>query len=248
MSPMASRGSSPPATPEKTTVRQPNRSARECGDKRGIDLAHTRAGQHHVMPVDRAGDEDRVRCLSRYSESARMARRCASSCGMAQISPMVTPQCASPLAVEQRQLMRVVAVARCRALGHGGFDGRELLVPSGERRRRPAPRPASAGCAHRPRARCRHPAPRPTRSPPAPTETPSWAAPSRSRSTNAPSDRADSGRLRDPRHRRRQPAADHPQRAASVRVVRQAQVAQRARRPGSRRLTDGDRGTGRRVR
>ena len=33
------------------------------GDERGIDLAHTRAGQHHVMPVDRAGDEDRVRCL-----------------------------------------------------------------------------------------------------------------------------------------------------------------------------------------
>src|SRR6478609_7977900 len=27
MSPIASRGSSPPATPEKTTVRQPNRSA-----------------------------------------------------------------------------------------------------------------------------------------------------------------------------------------------------------------------------
>ena len=31
------------------------------GDERGIDLAHPRAGQHHVVAVDRAGVEDRVR-------------------------------------------------------------------------------------------------------------------------------------------------------------------------------------------
>jgi hypothetical protein len=35
----------------------------QCGDQRGVDLAHPRTRQDHVVPVDRAGHEDRVSCL-----------------------------------------------------------------------------------------------------------------------------------------------------------------------------------------
>jgi hypothetical protein len=33
----------------------------QSGDERGVDLAHPRAGQHHIMPIDCAGIEDGVR-------------------------------------------------------------------------------------------------------------------------------------------------------------------------------------------
>ena len=33
------------------------------GDEGGVDLAHPGAGEYHVVPVDRAGVEDGVRCI-----------------------------------------------------------------------------------------------------------------------------------------------------------------------------------------
>jgi hypothetical protein len=102
ISPIANRGSSPPAAPEKTTVRQPNRSARSVVTSAALTLPIPEPASTtscpSIVPVTKT-----VCAASSLRESARIARRCASSCGMAQISPMVTPQCASPLAVEQRQ-------------------------------------------------------------------------------------------------------------------------------------------------
>jgi len=60
-SPIDSVGSSPPATPEENDCAAAESIGQQCGDERGIDLAHPRAGEHHFIAVDRAGVEDRVR-------------------------------------------------------------------------------------------------------------------------------------------------------------------------------------------
>ena len=48
----------------------------QCGDERGVDLAHARAGEHHVVAVDRAGVEDRVRSRLAVSVGERGAEVC----------------------------------------------------------------------------------------------------------------------------------------------------------------------------
>src|SRR5882757_8801258 len=124
---MDSRGSRPPATPVKMTVRQPNRSASKEVTSAALTLPMpepaSTTSYPSIVPVSKT-----VCAAASLWASARAVRRCASSCGIAQISPMGTPKCASPLAVEQRHLMRVVAVACRRPLGHRRLDGGELLI------------------------------------------------------------------------------------------------------------------------
>lgn len=89
MSPMHSSGSSPPATPVKTMVRQPNRSASSVAVRPVLTL-----------PMPAAANT--TRCASSWPLSKRICatcwrfastrtpRRYASSCGIAQMTPTVT--------------------------------------------------------------------------------------------------------------------------------------------------------------
>src|SRR3984893_18574230 len=124
-SPIDSVGSSPPATPEKTTVRQPNRSASSVVTSAALTLPIPEPASTtscpSIVPVSKT-----VCAATSLRESARAARKCASSCGSAQISPMVTLQCALPLAVGQCHLVRCSA---CWGPGSG------RLTRRGSRRR-----------------------------------------------------------------------------------------------------------------
>src|SRR6267378_236075 len=126
-SPIESVGSSPPATPEKTTVRQPNRSASSVVTSAALTLPIPEPASTtscpSIVPVSKT-----VCATSSLWESVRVARKCASSCGIAQISPMVTPQCALPLAVEQYHLVRCSACRGTRKWAPDRWGSRRRLV------------------------------------------------------------------------------------------------------------------------
>src|SRR6267378_1375398 len=153
-SPIESVGSSPPATPEKTTVRQPNRSASSVVTSAALTLPIPEPASTtscpSIVPVSKT-----VCATSSLWESVRVARKCASSCGIAQISPMVTPQCALPLAVEQYHLVRCSACRGTRKWAPDRWGSRRRLVgfvveladrrhalDAGQHRRRGEDRPA----------------------------------------------------------------------------------------------------------
>ena len=75
MSPIASRGSSPPATP-KNDCAAAESVGQQRGDDRGVDLAHPGAGQHHVMSVDGARVEDGVRSILTVGAREGIAQVC----------------------------------------------------------------------------------------------------------------------------------------------------------------------------
>ena len=67
------------------------------GDQCGVDLAHPGSREDHVMAVKRACGESRMRY--RFGAGVgQHTRRASSSCGMAQISPMVTMHCGAVVA------------------------------------------------------------------------------------------------------------------------------------------------------
>src|SRR3954468_14091953 len=89
MSPMASAGSSPPATPEKAIARQPNRSASNVVTSAALTFPipepASTTSWPSTVPVTNSV------CAARSVwVCASTARRASSSWGMAQISPMVT--------------------------------------------------------------------------------------------------------------------------------------------------------------
>src|SRR5258705_10884812 len=63
MSPISSRGVRRAYYAGETDCAATESVGHQCGDQRGVHLAHPRTRQDHVMPVDRAYVKDRVSYL-----------------------------------------------------------------------------------------------------------------------------------------------------------------------------------------